>query len=172
MCWLVDAKFGIPHLVFELNGQHVWEIHRDLKNIVPSIVIEDVFVVVESLARDQRKGKSCNFLPFNPLPPMFFPIFFICFFHLHASRKFMVLFALIGAGKVLVQDLEIRFLAHGVMNVLGIVYPQFRVQSECDATFVKHLQVITLVFCLGKTHKVDNQDMMVGELLNVSDCDC
>jgi hypothetical protein len=139
---------------------------------VPFIVIENVFVVVESLVRNQCKGKSCNFLPFNPLPPIFFPIFLICFFHLHASRKFVVLFVLIGAGKVLIQDLEIRFPTHGVMNVLGILYPQFWVQLECDATFVKHLQVIKLVFCLGKTHKVDNQDMMVGELFNVSDRDC
>jgi hypothetical protein len=43
---------------------------------------------------------------------------------------------------------------------------------ECDATFVKHCQVIKLVFCLGKTHKVDVQDMMVGELFNASDLDC
>jgi hypothetical protein len=45
-------------------------------------------------------------------------------------------------------------------------------QPECDATFFKHLQVIKLAFCLGKTHKVDDQDMMVGELLNASDLDC
>jgi hypothetical protein len=42
---------------------------------------------------------------------------------------------------------------------------------ECDATFVKHCQVIKLAFCLGKTHKVDVQDMMVGELFNASDLD-
>jgi hypothetical protein len=70
--------------------------------MVFSIVIEDVFVVVESLVRNQCKGKSCNFLFFNPLPPIFFPIFLIFFSHLHAGRKFMVLFILIGAGKALV----------------------------------------------------------------------
>jgi hypothetical protein len=43
---------------------------------------------------------------------------------------------------------------------------------EFDATFVKHLQVIKLTLYLGKIHKVDDQDMMVGELLNVSDLDC
>jgi len=42
---------------------------------------------------------------------------------------------------------------------------------ECDATFLKHLQVIKTIFCLGKTHKVDDQDMMVGEFLNASDLD-
>jgi hypothetical protein len=58
------------------------------------------------------------------------------------------------------------------MNALGIVYPQFWVQLECDTTFVKQLQVIKSIFCLVKTHKVDDQDMMVGELFNVSDHDC
>jgi hypothetical protein len=167
MCWLVDAKSGIPHLAFELDGQQVWEIHWDLENMVLSMVIDDVFVVVESLVRNQCKGKSCNFLPFNLLSPNFFPIFFICFFHLHVGRKFMVLFVLIVVRKALVRNLEIRFPAHGVMNVFRIMYPQFWVQPECDATFVKHPQVIKLVFFLGKTHNVDDQNMMVGELLNV-----
>jgi hypothetical protein len=58
------------------------------------------------------------------------------------------------------------------MDIIGIMYPQYWMQSECDATFVKHLQVIKLTFYLGKTHKVDDQDMMVGELLNASDLDC
>ncbi len=47
--------------------------------MVFSIVIEDVFVVVESLVRNQCKGKSCNFLFFNPLPPIFFSNFFFFF---------------------------------------------------------------------------------------------
>jgi hypothetical protein len=44
------------------------------------------------------------------------------FFHFHASNKFVVLSILIGVGGALVQKLEIRFLAHGVMDVLGIMY--------------------------------------------------
>jgi len=45
-------------------------------------------------------------------------------------------------------------------------------QLECDATFIKHLQVIKLAFYLGKAHKVDDQDMRMGELFNVNDLDC
>ncbi len=30
---------------------------------------------------------------------------------------------LVGLGEALVQELGIRFLAHGVMDALGIVYP-------------------------------------------------
>jgi hypothetical protein len=37
----------------------------------------------------------------------------------------VVLFVLIGAGKNLVQKLEIRFPAHGVMDAFGIVYPWY-----------------------------------------------
>jgi hypothetical protein len=40
---------------------------------------------------------------------------------------------------------------------------------KCDATFVKHLQIIKSSFHLGKTHKLDDQNMLVGELLNVND---
>jgi hypothetical protein len=42
---------------------------------------------------------------------------------------------------------------------------------ECDATFFKQLQIIELVLCLGKTHKVDDQDMMVGKFFDASDLD-
>ncbi len=83
----------------------------------------------------------------------------------------MVFSVLTGVGKALIQELEIRFLAHGAMDALGIGYPQYWMQLECDATFVKHFQVIKSAFYLGKTHKVDDQDMMVGELFNVNDLD-
>jgi hypothetical protein len=68
------VKFGIPHLAFELNGQQVWAIHQDLETMVPFMVIEAVFVVVESLVKNQCKGKPYNFLHFSPLPQIFFPI--------------------------------------------------------------------------------------------------
>ncbi len=44
-------------------------------------------------------------------------------------------------------------------------------QLECDATCIKHLQVIKSVFCLGKAHKANDQDMIVGELFNANDLD-
>jgi hypothetical protein len=88
------------------------------------MVTKDVFVVFESLMKNQCKGKPCNFLPFKPLPPIFFPNFLICFVHFHVGSKFVVLSVLIRIGEALVQKLEIRFLAPGVMDVLGIVYPR------------------------------------------------
>jgi len=85
MRWIFDAKFGIPHLAFQLNGQQVWAIHQDLETIMPSMVIKDVFVLVESLVKNQCKGKPCNFLHFSPLPPIFFPIFFFTFMQVVSS---------------------------------------------------------------------------------------
>ncbi len=43
---------------------------------------------------------------------------------------------------------------------------------ECDATFFKHLQIMKSNLYLGKTHKVDDQHVMMGELFNVNDIDC
>jgi hypothetical protein len=77
-CWIVDAKFRIPHLAFKLNGQQVWTIHRDLETTVPSMVTNDVFVV-ESLVKNQCKGKPYNFIPFSLLP-FFLKINFDFFF--------------------------------------------------------------------------------------------
>jgi len=45
-------------------------------------------------------------------------------------------------------------------------------QSKCDATIFKHLQVIKSNFYLGRIHKVDDQDMMVRELINANELDC
>jgi hypothetical protein len=63
------------------------------------MVTKDVFVVIESLVKNQCKGRPCNFLPFSPLPPIFSQIFI--FFHLRACNKFVVLSILIGVGKIL-----------------------------------------------------------------------
>jgi len=39
---------------------------------VPSMVTQDVLVVVESLVKNQCKGKPYNFLPFIPLTQFFY----------------------------------------------------------------------------------------------------
>jgi hypothetical protein len=60
------------------------------------------------------------------------------------------------------RELEIKFQTHGVMNVLGIVYPQYWLQPDCDASFANHLQVFKVIFYYGKTmHKVDEQEVQV-----------
>jgi hypothetical protein len=39
------------------------------------------------------------------------------------------------------QGLEIMFLTHGVMDALKIVYPQYWLRLDCEASFAKHLEV-------------------------------
>ncbi len=88
------------------------------------MVTKDAFTIVKSLVKNQCKDKPCNFLSIHPFALNFFSNSSI-FFHLHASSKFVVLYVLIKARKTLVQKLEIRFLTHGVMDVLGILYPRY-----------------------------------------------
>ncbi len=68
--------------------------------------------------------------------------------------------------------LKIRFQTHGVMNALGIVYPQYWLQLDYDESFANHLHVLKVMFCYGKiVHKVDEQELQLQELLNVNfDC--
>jgi len=51
--------------------------------------------------------------------------------------------------------LEIIFLAHGVMDALGIVYPQYWLQLDCDGSFAKHFEIFKMIFCYNQTHKVN-----------------
>jgi hypothetical protein len=67
---------------------------------------------------------------------------------------------LAGVVKNLMRELEIRFLAHGVMIVFGFMYPQYGLQLDCDASFTNHLQVLKITFCCGKKMcKVDEQEV-------------
>jgi hypothetical protein len=57
MKWIPNFNSGLQHLVFEVNGQHIWAMHHDLETMTPTFVIETIYVVVESLVKNQCKGK-------------------------------------------------------------------------------------------------------------------
>jgi len=59
--------------------------------------------------------------------------------------------ALVGVVETLIQELETRFLAHGVIDVFGILYSQYWLQLDCEASFPKHLKVIKTTFYSSKT---------------------
>jgi hypothetical protein len=87
-------------------------------------------------------------------------ISFISFFPIYVSSWFLC--GLAGDAKNLVRALEIRFLAHGVMNALGIVYPQYWLQPDCDASFANLLQVFKTTFYYGKIMcNADEQEVQV-----------
>jgi hypothetical protein len=97
-------------------------------------------------------------------------IFFILFFHVYVSPWFLC--GLAKVAKIIMKELEIKFPAHGVMYVLGIVYPQYWLQLYYDASSANHLQVLKTIFCCGKTMwKVDEQKVQVQELLNATNFD-
>jgi hypothetical protein len=58
MRWILDVNIRICHLGFEVFGQHIWVMHQDLKTMVASFVTQDLFIVVESLVKNQCIGMS------------------------------------------------------------------------------------------------------------------
>ncbi len=73
----------------------------------------------------------------------------------------------------LIGELEIRFSTHIVMNAFGSMCLKYRLQSNYDVSFANHLQIFKITFCYGKiVCKVDEQEVQVQELLNVTNFDC
>jgi hypothetical protein len=82
---------------------------------------------------------------------------------------------LCGLARVIIflmRELEIKFPTHGVMHAFGFVYPQYWLQSDCDASFTNHLQVLKVVFCCGKiVCKVNEKEIQMQKLLNATNLD-
>ncbi len=70
--------------------------------------------------------------------------------------------------ETLVEELETKFPMHGVMYVLGILYPQYWLQAYCETFFTKHLAVIKIVFYSSKTQMLDGVKTFVHEVLNAN----
>ncbi len=109
--------------------------HQDLEIGFPSYVTKDVIIVIESLVKSQCKGNALKH--FQIFFVFFLLISFICLFPIFVSSWFLG--GLVGVAKKLMKVLEIRFPTHGVMNALGIVYPQYWLQPDCDASFANLL---------------------------------
>jgi hypothetical protein len=52
MKWISNLNYGVQHLAFEVNGQYIWAMHHDLETMMPTFVIENVYVIVESLVNN------------------------------------------------------------------------------------------------------------------------
>ncbi len=135
-------------MAFEANGQLIWAMHQDLKISLPSYVIKDVSIVVESLVKNQWKGNKT-------FPFFIFSRYLICCFPRFVIPQCVC--GLIRVTKILIKELEFGFSTHHVMDVPGIVYPQYWLQLHCDAYFAKHLEVLKIVFLMhsqvpGWTH--------------------
>ncbi len=152
---------------------------------MPTFVIESIFDVVESLVKNQCKGKLLKLYLLACLIIIFqFVKFYFIFMLLQGlmeeclqiwlSKVVLLLCnvdALVGATETLIQELETRFLAHGVMDALGIVYPQYWLQVNYETSFLKHFVVIKIIFCFNKTQLLDGVKTFVHEVLNANDLD-
>jgi hypothetical protein len=43
------------------------------------------------------------------------------------------------------------------MNVIGIIYPQYYLQPNCESTFVNHLAFIKQHYCISKKIDIDGK---------------
>jgi hypothetical protein len=116
--------------------------HQDLEIGVPSYVTKDVFVVVKSLVKNQCKGYKT--FPFSLSLLSFLFRYLSYLFPRYVTPWCMC--GLIGVVKSFIRKLKIRFPTHGVKDVFGIMYPQYWLQPNCDASLVMHLKVLKIVF--------------------------
>ncbi len=86
------------------------------------MVKKDVLVVDESLVENQCKSKPCNFFPFYLSSTFSKKIVVFSVTFMQATSPWFV-FVFIEFEEALIQNLETKFLAHGIMDVHEIVYP-------------------------------------------------
>jgi hypothetical protein len=55
------------------------------------------------------------------------------------------------------------------MDALGIVYPQYLLQPNCEVSFSKHIHVIKTTFCFR--FWMDGEENFMYKVLNASDLD-
>jgi hypothetical protein len=47
-----------------------------------------------------------------------------------------------AAAEVLIGEMKSRFPSHSILDALGVVYPQYWLQGDCEVSFMKHLNVL------------------------------
>jgi len=71
-----------------------------------------------------------------------------------------------GAARQLLRELQSRFPSHGVMDALGVVYPQYWLQSEAEECFPKHLAALMEYYCEPKLIEVEKMKTLVPPILD------
>jgi hypothetical protein len=70
----------------------------------------------------------------------------------------------------LIKELERCFLAHDLMNAMGIIYPHYWEAPNAETTFPGHLAVLKVKLCHPKP-KGASGTLVVG-LLHIQRCSC
>ena len=72
----------------------------------------------------------------------------------------------VGAAKMLVEELDARFPTHHVMNALGILYPQHWVELSAKEMFDKHLRILMDTYGDGKILGEGENKLLILALLD------
>lgn len=75
------------------------------------------------------------------------------------------LFVAAAADQVM-EEVRSRFPAYGLMDALGIVYPQYWKNGDLHALFRKHLDIIKAHFCESRSVGTGDDKMLVPALLD------
>jgi len=114
--WVTYLNIGVEHLASDVNQQYIWATHLNLEIDETRFVIEDVYAQVEV-------DYASSFLHLHPF--LFCNLFYFCIFHNHMIRLWNMMWVSLNArvANCLIKELEGRFLAHGLMDNLGVGYP-------------------------------------------------
>ena len=74
-------------------------------------------------------------------------------------------------AQALFNELDNRFSNVELLDVFGIIYPQYWTQEGGDDTFQQHLLVLKNFYCTSKTETFDRKQLLILEMLSASKLD-
>lgn len=66
----------------------------------------------------------------------------------------------------LIKELDNRFPAQNLMQAMGILYPQYSLQRDCEESFSKHIRVLMDYYGHGKILGKDNDKVLVPAVID------
>ncbi len=69
MWWMIDLNTGMKYLTFDVNQQHIWDIHLNMQTSEVSCVRREVYVTVITQVEEECNGK---------ISPLSFCLFQLC----------------------------------------------------------------------------------------------
>jgi hypothetical protein len=77
-----------------------------------------------------------------------------------------------GIAEALIEELDLRFPTHHVMDAMGVVFPQYSMQENVERTFSTHLCILKDVLCHSKcVVELDGEGDWVKPLLSAKALD-
>ena len=70
------------------------------------------------------------------------------------------------AASTLIKELDNRFLSQNLMQAMGILYPQYWLQGDCEESFSKHIRVLMDHYGRGRILGKDDETILVPALID------